>query len=153
MKQRVLFGLVDQFRKDRLDTRVRDSCYRESRHCRMPLRDFCHANGCTEGAVIPQMITGREAACTYYSCASAVRAKCFDFPLPLRRLTNWLRGGLQVVGRPALDSRLYSRLPGCSWIPSKLASKQTHAALGHGPTMRFRRAAKRYEPRFVHCCD
>ena len=41
MKQRVLFGLVDQFRKDRLDTRVRDSCYRESRHCRMPLRDFC----------------------------------------------------------------------------------------------------------------
>src|SRR5215469_1793907 len=31
MKQLVLFGLVDEFKKDRLDTRVRDSWYRESR--------------------------------------------------------------------------------------------------------------------------
>ena len=30
MKQLVLFALVDEFKKDRLDTRVRDSWYRES---------------------------------------------------------------------------------------------------------------------------
>ena len=30
MKQLVLFGLIEEFKKERLEMRVRDSCFRES---------------------------------------------------------------------------------------------------------------------------
>ena len=42
-------------------------------------------------------------------------AEGFDFPLPLHRLSNQFRVGLQASGRVEVGSRLYTLPPTCFW--------------------------------------
>ena len=103
MKQLVLFGLVDEFKRDRLDTRASAIHITESRHCRRHWRNFCRQG--------PEYSSSSLTADDYTAAGLCARIRALPFKRA-RRSSNAL------TFRCLADGSLIGFGPDCKYLAS-----------------------------------